>query len=981
MDVVLRKVQEKIRKNFRRRGGGLKFFSTARRGEGAELQEDLNSNDRERQKNAVKRITAGMTLGRDVSYLFMDVVKLGQTTNLELKKLVYLYVLNTAKLQPEKALMAVNTFLQDTTNSSPIVRALAVRTMMCIRVDSVTEYTLEPLRRAVTDPNPYVRKTAAIGIGKLFHHKMQIFTEHGFDVELLRLLNDTCSIVSSNAAAVLAEVNSHSPVPIEPSGDYIRRLLHHISDCTEWGQLSILELVADAQPKNAEAAEDIVSRVLPRLSHSNPSVVMAAIKIIANLSGRCSVEAVSQYSARVNSALVTLAKGDPETQYVVCKNIHALLVIFPTLLSDNLDSFFVRFTDPPYVKLEKLRLLLRLVTPSTAGQVVEELKEYSSEVDLIFAEEVVKGIATLALKIESVASICVELLLRVVAQRPELLPRVVTSCNNIVRKYPDLLVLETLISEHGADAVAEEEARVSLIWMLGEFCDFVEDGKKIIKVFIDELMSHEQTVQMAILSAVVKMFLRDPAGMERTLSDVLDTLTTRSDDPDLRDRAYAYWRLLSRGVGVAKMKQIVHGHQVPVAVESSFSDAVTMADLKKSINTAAVVFGKPLSTFLPPYGIVNVDASEEEEDEEEQVGVPAEEEEDGVVPQAAVSQTDLSFVPAPHTTPATTEVGLARHVDPLDDLFGVPSVNPVTTLRQREEEKQQEHYSLQQSSLNHNDFFGEQLQHPRQEYHVEKRQQRSSLPPLVLPAGSVAVDVHCQLVEGPALWIGLVNHQAVPIDRLVLQINLNILGYIPAAGLGDYLPSVPAGETRAVELPLKSSDGHFDATRQVLEVGIKGQNLPVRVFRMEIPAERLLADSVAVEKSTFVAEWQALDKSREFKQLLGDVGESMLLSPNCRTILESHRFFLLTPERDSGDALSYYGKVTTTLGLSGLVEIVLDKKNPTQSHVCIKSVHGSFILSLVVRVIQAAFPKKEREICAAAAAVNNHGSVLDEWFA
>jgi AP-1 complex subunit beta-1 len=45
-----------------------------------------------------------------ISQLFPDVVNCMQTDNLELKKLVYLYLMNYAKTQPEMAILAVNTF-------------------------------------------------------------------------------------------------------------------------------------------------------------------------------------------------------------------------------------------------------------------------------------------------------------------------------------------------------------------------------------------------------------------------------------------------------------------------------------------------------------------------------------------------------------------------------------------------------------------------------------------------------------------------------------------------------------------------------------------------------------------------------------------------------------------------------------------------------------------------------------------------------
>ena len=46
------------------------------------------------------------------SALFPDVINCMQTGNSELKKLVYLYLMNYAKTQPDMAIMAVNTFVK-----------------------------------------------------------------------------------------------------------------------------------------------------------------------------------------------------------------------------------------------------------------------------------------------------------------------------------------------------------------------------------------------------------------------------------------------------------------------------------------------------------------------------------------------------------------------------------------------------------------------------------------------------------------------------------------------------------------------------------------------------------------------------------------------------------------------------------------------------------------------------------------------------
>ena len=81
-------------------------------GENAELKMELNSEYRDKRKEAVKKVIANMTVGKDVSSLFADVVKNMQTEDLELKKLAYLYLMNYAKTQPELVILVVNTFVK-----------------------------------------------------------------------------------------------------------------------------------------------------------------------------------------------------------------------------------------------------------------------------------------------------------------------------------------------------------------------------------------------------------------------------------------------------------------------------------------------------------------------------------------------------------------------------------------------------------------------------------------------------------------------------------------------------------------------------------------------------------------------------------------------------------------------------------------------------------------------------------------------------
>ena len=63
-------------------------------------------------------------------------------------------------------------------------------------------------------------------------------------------------------------------------------------------------------------------------------------------------------------------------------------------------------------------------------------------------------------------------------------------------------------------------------------------------------------VQLQILTAVVKLFLKKPDQSQGLVQKVLQAATAENDNPDIRDRAYVYWRLLSSDPQIAKVRPL-----------------------------------------------------------------------------------------------------------------------------------------------------------------------------------------------------------------------------------------------------------------------------------------------------------------------------------------------------------------------------------------------------------------------------------------
>jgi AP-3 complex subunit beta len=108
--------------------------------------------------------------GRNVSEYFAQVVKNVAASNIEVRKLVYIYLLRYADAEPDLALLSINTFQRDLTDSSPLIRAMALRVLSGIRVPTIAGLIVLAIKKCAADTSPYVRKAAALSIPKCYRY-------------------------------------------------------------------------------------------------------------------------------------------------------------------------------------------------------------------------------------------------------------------------------------------------------------------------------------------------------------------------------------------------------------------------------------------------------------------------------------------------------------------------------------------------------------------------------------------------------------------------------------------------------------------------------------------------------------------------------------------------------------------------------------------------------------------------------------------
>ncbi|PWA95092.1 AP-1 complex subunit beta-1 [Artemisia annua] len=860
-------------------GHDSKYFSTTKKGEIPELKEELNSQYKDKRKDAVKKVIAAMTVGKDVSSLFTDVLNCMQTENLELKKLVYLYLINYAKSQPDLAILAVNTFVKDTQDPNPLIRALAVRTMGCIRVDKITEYLCDPLQRCLKDDDPYVRKTAAICVAKLFDINAELVEDRGFLDALKDLISDNNPMVVANAVAALAEIQDNSTTPIfEITTHTLSKLLTALNECTEWGQVFILDALSKYKAADAREAENIVERVTPRLQHANCAVVLSAVKmILQQMELITSPDVVRNLCKKMAPSLVTLLSAEPEIQYVALRNINLIVQRRPTILAHEIKVFFCKYNDPIYVKMEKLEIMIKLASDRNVDQVLLEFKEYATEVDVDFVRKAVRAIGRCAIKLERAAERCISVLLELIKIKVNyVVQEAIIVIKDIFRRYPN--TYESIIATlcESLDTLDEPEAKASMIWIIGEYAERIDNADELLESFLETFPEEPAQVQLQLLTATVKLFLKKPTeGPQQMIQVVLNNATVETDNPDLRDRAYIYWRLLSTDPEAAK--DVVLAEKPVISDDSNQYDSSLLDELLANIATLSSVYHKPPEAFVTR--VRTLQKTEEEEFPELSEG--------GYSETSSIQIADNGASP-PY---ASAKQAFPAPVAPVPDLLDLMGLDG-------------------NAGGDHAIVSADQPVQPT----------GPPLPILLPAATGQGLEISAQMVrrDGQIFYcIKFENNTQIPLDGFMIQFNKNTFGLAAAGPL--QVPQLQPGTSESTLLPMVLFQNIAPGPpNSLLQIAVKNNQQPVWYFNDKISLHVLFMEDGRMERATFLETWKSIPDSNEVsKDIPGIVINNV--DTTIEQLSSSNMFFIAKRKNANQDVLYLSAKIPK--GIPFLIEL------------------------------------------------------------
>jgi AP-3 complex subunit beta len=488
---------------------------------------------------------------------FSHVIKNVASPSLQVKKLVYIYLLQHAEHEPDTALLSINTIQKSLTDTNPQLRALALRVMSSIRVPVISQIVSLGIKRGAGDMSPLVRRAAALAIPKCY--RLDPNTEPQLLEYLSTLLGDKQYFVSGAAVAAFLEL---CPDRFDLLHPHYRSLVRKLADMDEWGQLATLRLMmvyvrkcfprrtkkvqkassnnktatkptkgtkgfydtesdsSGEEEENEQEMEQIpildpdlellLKACQPLLQSRNSAVVVAVARVYLYLG-------TSEYLIQAVGPLVSLLRSAGDIQHIALYNIVQVCLTHPEPFVKYYTHFLVRSTDAPQIwrlKLELLTLIFPYAQLRLQSLILAELSHFShsGSLDPALVKESVRAIGRCSQSPATSAQTsarCLRLLLKHIGSADgHLVAESLEVIRHLIQRDPTAHRTTVVRLAKHLDAATSPQARASIIWLVGEFAGLEPENniaadvlRILVKGFADE--AEPAKLQIVLLAAKV----------------------------------------------------------------------------------------------------------------------------------------------------------------------------------------------------------------------------------------------------------------------------------------------------------------------------------------------------------------------------------------------------------------------------------------------------------------------------------------------
>ncbi|KAK4988377.1 AP-3 complex subunit beta [Elasticomyces elasticus] len=501
--------------------------------------------------------------------LFPFVLKtLSNTTSPTVRPLVSIYLQHHAPLDPDTALLSINSIQKLLSHNSPQTRASALKTLSGIRVPVISQIVSLAIKKACGDMSPIVRKAAALACVKCT--RLDPGTQKEVEGYLVTLLGDKQYFVAGAAVMAFMQI---CPDRLDLVHNHYRSLIRKLVDMDDWGQLATLRLMtvyarrcfprrtrkvkkADPSvntasstkgfyddnededqtggPEDPDQYEELdvpdpdltllLQNALPLLQSRNSAVIVGVACLYLYLSP-------DTHLPHAIGPMIALLRGPQDIQQTALYNIVRVCLVYPMLFTSYYRHFLFRSSEAPQTWRLKLELLT-LIFPHSAKEVrnliLAELSHFAQGNEQGLVRESVRAIGRCAQNSDAkTAARCLTLLMQQIhAVDSVLVAEAVSVIRQLIQRDPSAHERTVIRLAKNLDTLTSPQARASIVWLVGEFAssqagDDVGIAADVLRILVKGYVDEQEEVRCQIVLLAAKIYLhhQNRGNRERKVED------------------------------------------------------------------------------------------------------------------------------------------------------------------------------------------------------------------------------------------------------------------------------------------------------------------------------------------------------------------------------------------------------------------------------------------------------------------------------
>jgi len=517
------------------------------------IRKQLENDSLQEKKDGMKRVIAQICKGQDMSSLFADVVKNILLPSIELRKLIYFYIVHYAEERPNEALLSISAFQRDLLDSSMHVRSLALRMLSSIRIPAIQQVVMVAIRKCASDMSPIVRKTAAISLAQMYTISGDSTDKDMMIPFLGQFLGDRSPEVIAAAALSLMEIASDR---LDLLHRHFRKICRQLVECDEWGQTILMHVLlryartqfldpnrSATQPKedakraqgsdsdsddssernmglgpNAQLQQDLLvdpdhrlllSSVKPLLASMNSAVVIGAASLYFHTASTADLDLCVR-------PLLRLLGGPSEGHAVTLSAIHTFVLSRPQPFIPHIKEFFINSDDTTDVRQLKIRIISKLTTAANFTPVIHEFRSYLRSFDVQKVKAALFGLGLVSSAVADSATQIMRLISPLLSHRnSEVATDAVVVLRQLVVQGTDKAQTSKLVHRLLVQVLKNEirvpVAKASILWLVGENIPLhpaiAQSAPDCFRVFVKNFANEDPQVKKQLVMLGSKIWL------------------------------------------------------------------------------------------------------------------------------------------------------------------------------------------------------------------------------------------------------------------------------------------------------------------------------------------------------------------------------------------------------------------------------------------------------------------------------------------